>query len=44
LHSAAVLLNIGQPAINQPFEEIINQIEENGFEILPIVFEHTFSF
>jgi PIN domain nuclease of toxin-antitoxin system len=24
-----------------PFKEVFNQVNENGFEILPITFEHT---
>lgn len=41
LWEMAIKKSLSKLNINQPFEEIINQIQENGFEILPIVFEHT---
>jgi PIN domain nuclease of toxin-antitoxin system len=37
----AIKISLGKLRINFPFKEILHQIEENGFEILPIVFDHT---
>ncbi len=37
----AIKVSLGKLRINYPFKEVFNQIEENGFEILPIVFDHT---
>jgi PIN domain nuclease of toxin-antitoxin system len=37
----AIKISLGKLKVNYQFQEIFKQIEENGFEILPIVFEHT---
>lgn len=37
----AVKISLGKLKINRPFEAILTQIEDSGFEILPIAFEHT---
>ena len=37
----AIKISLKKLKINYPFKEILSQIEENGFEILPIDFEHT---
>jgi PIN domain nuclease of toxin-antitoxin system len=36
----AIKISLGKLKINRPFKEALNQIEENGFVILPIDFEH----
>lgn len=36
----AIKISLGKLIINQPFENIINIIEKNGFEILPITYDH----
>jgi PIN domain nuclease of toxin-antitoxin system len=36
----AIKTSLGKLRINYPFEEVFNQIEENGFEALPIIFDH----
>ncbi len=37
----AVKISLGKLKINYPFKDIIRQIEQNGFEILGVIFEHT---
>ena len=37
----AIKVGLDKLKINYPFREVFNQIEENGFEILPIMFGHT---
>lgn len=37
----AIKTSLGKLKIHRPFKEVLNQINENGFEILPIDFEHT---
>lgn len=37
----AIKVSLGKLKINCPFKEVLSQIEENGFLILPISFEHT---
>ena len=37
----AIKTSLGKLRINYPFEEVFNQIEENGFESLSIIFDHT---
>lgn len=37
----AIKVNLGRLELNQPFENINKQILQNGFEILPILFNHT---
>lgn len=37
----AIKVSLGKLRINYPFKSVFNQIEINGFEILPIVFDHT---
>jgi PIN domain nuclease of toxin-antitoxin system len=37
----AIKTRLGKLRINYPFREVFNQIEENGFEILSIIFDHT---
>jgi PIN domain nuclease of toxin-antitoxin system len=41
LWEMAIKISLGKLEIRYPFEEILTQIYENGFEILPITFEHT---
>jgi PIN domain nuclease of toxin-antitoxin system len=36
-----IKVSLGKLKINYPFKKVLDQIEENGFEILPIFFEHT---
>jgi len=37
----AVKISLGKLKINYPFKDIFQQIEENGFEILTVIFNHT---
>ena len=37
----AIKVSLKRLDINRPFEDILEQIDDNGFEILPILFEHT---
>ena len=37
----AIKISLGKLQLNTPFEEISRQIENNGFHLLPITFEHT---
>lgn len=37
----AIKISLEKLKINYPFQEVFQQIQENGFEILPIIFEHT---
>jgi PIN domain nuclease of toxin-antitoxin system len=37
----AIKVSLGKLRINYPFKEVFNQIEENGFETLSIIFDHT---
>ena len=37
----AIKVSLDRLEIMRPFEDIKNQIDNNGFEILPILFEHT---
>ncbi|MDQ1352801.1 MAG: hypothetical protein QG657_3107 [Acidobacteriota bacterium] len=37
----AIKISLGKLKINYPFKEVFLQIQENGFEILPVIFEHT---
>lgn len=37
----AIKVSLGKLKINCPFKDVLSQIEENGFLILPISFEHT---
>jgi PIN domain nuclease of toxin-antitoxin system len=37
----AVKISLGKLKINHPYKDVIRQIEKNGFEILPVIFEHT---
>jgi PIN domain nuclease of toxin-antitoxin system len=37
----AIKTSLDKLRINYPFREVFNQIEENGFEILSIIFDHT---
>lgn len=37
----AIKVSLDRLEINRPFEDINKQIDNNGFEILPILFEHT---
>jgi len=37
----AIKTSLGKLRINYPFNEVFNQIEENGFETLSITFDHT---
>lgn len=37
----AIKTSLGKLKLTQPFEEVIHQVNDNGFEILPVVFEHT---
>lgn len=41
LWEMAIKISLGKLEIKHPFEQILTQIYENGFEILPITFEHT---
>lgn len=41
LWEMAIKISLGKLAINDPFEHVLTHIYENGFEILPITFEHT---
>jgi PIN domain nuclease of toxin-antitoxin system len=40
LWEMAIKISLGKLEIKYPFEQILTQIYENGFEILPITFEH----
>ncbi len=40
LWEMAIKISLGKLEIKYPFEQILPQIYENGFEILPITFEH----
>ena len=37
----AIKISLGKLQLNTSFEEIDRQIDNNGFELLPITFEHT---
>ena len=37
----AIKTSLGKLRINYPFKEVFNQIEENGFVTLSIIFDHT---
>lgn len=37
----AIKVSLGKLKINRPFKDTLTQIEDNGFELLPIVFDHT---
>ena len=37
----AIKTSLGKLRINYPFKEVFNQIDENGFETLAIIFDHT---
>ena len=37
----AIKTSLGKLRINYPFKEVFNQIEENGFETLSIISDHT---
>jgi len=41
LWEMAIKISLGKLEIKYPFEQVLTQIYENGFEILPITFEHT---
>lgn len=41
LWEMAIKISLEKLIIKRPFENIINIIEENGFEILPITYDHT---
>lgn len=41
LWEMAIKVSLGKLTINRSFERTMQAIEENGFEILPITFEHT---
>ena len=41
LWEMAIKISLGKLEIKYPFEQVLTQIYENGFEILPIAFEHT---
>ncbi len=41
LWEIAIKVNLGKLKLNVPYEEIITQIAENNFQILPITFEDT---
>jgi PIN domain nuclease of toxin-antitoxin system len=41
LWEIAIKLNIGKLELDMPYSALRDQIEINGFEILPIVFKHT---
>jgi len=41
LWEMAIKISLGKLEITYPFEQALTQIYENGFEILPITFEHT---
>ena len=41
LWEIAIKLNIGKLKIDMTFENLWQQIDKNGFELLPIKFEHT---
>jgi len=37
----AIKLNIGKLELDMPFDELLNQMDINGFLLLPIAFAHT---
>lgn len=37
----AIKISLEKLKVNRPFKETFEQIDENGFELLPIVFDHT---
>ncbi|HLP47509.1 MAG TPA: type II toxin-antitoxin system VapC family toxin [Candidatus Kapabacteria bacterium] len=37
----AIKISLEKLNINYPFKEVFHQIQENGFVILPVIFEHT---
>ncbi len=39
----AIKINLGKLKLSAPFSEVPKQIEQNGFQILPITFEDTFT-
>ncbi|MCD6011450.1 MAG: hypothetical protein K0Q79_1312 [Flavipsychrobacter sp.] len=41
LWEIAIKLNIGKLELDMPYKELSNQININGFELLPITFLHT---
>ena len=41
LWEMAIKISIGKLKITVPYENVIKQINDNGFEIIPITFEHT---
>ncbi|MFQ6042809.1 MAG: type II toxin-antitoxin system VapC family toxin [Candidatus Poribacteria bacterium] len=41
LWEMAIKISLGKLEIKYPFEQVLTQIYENGFEILPITFEDT---
>ena len=40
LWEMAIKISLGKLEIKYPFEQVLHRIYENGFEILPIAFEH----
>lgn len=40
LWEIAVKISLGKLIIDQPFEKLVDLINDNGFEVLPILFEH----
>lgn len=41
LWEIAIKINIGKLKLSYPYDTVIQQIEENGIELLPIKFLHT---
>lgn len=41
LWEIAIKISLGKLELKTPFNQVIKQLEENGFEILPITFEDT---
>ena len=41
LWEIAIKINIGKLKLSYPYDTVIQQIEENGMELLPIKFIHT---
>ncbi len=37
----SIKISLEKLKIKYPFKDVLGQIEKNGFEILPIAFEHT---
>ncbi len=42
LWEMSIKIGLGKLDIQSPFETVLDDVSENGFELLPVTFEHTF--